>query len=336
MEYKDSKVTPVFHWGTQFAQKFDLTPYKSVLDIGCRKGHIAAYLGNQYPKQQFTAIDNFDDEIEHAKNHSLSNVIFTTQDALHLDSTDQFDAVTSFSCLHWIQHKAKALQSIYEALKPGGKAFLQFFAAHGRPKNDRFLYQTAKNSKWNAYFKQFSPDYCEVSISEISTLLQQVGFMTHRIEVACYETLFEHSDELQTFLSTWASHRHCVPKAKQDHFLADTVSAYLAAHHYSNKAAFPYYEYLLEIICEKPLVTDNCAFYRHSDIYLTPCEVKVLKQFLQGKTAKEIGQALCISAKTSEFHLANIKAKLNCHRRSEIYRAARKYGFIDEWFDKVL
>ena len=41
--------TPVFHWGTQFVHKFNLTPFKSVLDIGCRQGNITTYLGNRYP-----------------------------------------------------------------------------------------------------------------------------------------------------------------------------------------------------------------------------------------------------------------------------------------------
>ena len=326
---------PVFHWGSQFANKFDLAPFKSVLDIGCRQGNITAYLAKNYPQQHFTAIDNLDSEIERAESHQLPNVTFTTQDALYLDCTEQFDAVVSFSCLHWVDNKAKALQAIYRALKPGGKAFLQFFAFHGRPKNDRFLYQTASSSKWKFYFKQFSPDYSEAKISHLSTLLQGIGFVIHRIEIDRYETQFEHPDELHHWLSTWASHPQCIPKSKQDHFLADTVQAYLNAHHYSKQTAFPYYEYLLEIICEKPLIADD-APYHHTNIIFTPHEIKVLKHFLQGKTAKEIGRALSTSAKTSEFHLANIRKKLNCHRRSDIYQAALNEGFIDLLFDERL
>jgi trans-aconitate methyltransferase len=75
-------MTPVFHWGAQFANKFDLAPFKSVLDIGCRQGNITSYLGNRYPQQQFTAIDNVPSEIEKAKNHLSPNITFETQDAL--------------------------------------------------------------------------------------------------------------------------------------------------------------------------------------------------------------------------------------------------------------
>ena len=36
--------------------------------------------------------------------------------------------------------KYQVLKNLYQALKPGGKAYLQFFVLHGRPKNDRFIY----------------------------------------------------------------------------------------------------------------------------------------------------------------------------------------------------
>ena len=327
--------TPVFHWGTQFAHKFDLSPFKTLLDVGCRQGNITAYLGKHYPQQQFTAIDNIESEIEQAKSHRLANVTFAAQDVLYLDCTNQFDAVVSFSCLHWIHQKAKVLQEIYTALKPGGKAFLQFFASHGRPKNDRFLYQTASASKWKPYFKHFKPTYSENTLTQLSALLQNTGFMIHRMEIDRYETPFEHPDALHQWFNTWASHLRYIPKTKQDHFLADTVSAYLNTHHYSDQITFPYYEYLLEIICEKPSSLYDEKSYSYANAMFTPHEIQVLKHFLHGKTAKEIGHALSISAKTSEFHLANIKIKLNCHKRSEIYQAAINYGFID-WLFNVL
>jgi|GEM_PF-1091144 len=328
--------TPVFHWGSQFAHKFDLTPFKTVLDLGCRQGNITAYLAKNYPQQRFTAIDNLEGEIERAKSHQLPNVTFATQDALYLDCTEQFDAVVSFSCLHWINNKTKALQAIYRALKPGGKAFLQFFASHGRPKNDRFLYQTASTSKWKSYFNHFTPAYSANTLSQISALLHNVGFIVHRLEIDRYQTLFEHADALHGWFSTWASHPKQIPLGKQGNFLADTVAAYLAAHHYPKQMIFPYYEYLLEISCEKPLIAHDEKSYHYAHTVFTPHEIRVLKQFLQGKTAKEIGCVLSISAKTSEFHLANIKAKLNCHKRSELYQAAIKHGFIDWLFDEKI
>lgn len=94
--------TPVFHWGKNFSNKFDLSNFKTVLDVGCRKGNLSAHLAKRYKQHSFTAIDNIASEIEQAREHRLSNLAFETADALSLGCAENFDAVVSFSCLHWI------------------------------------------------------------------------------------------------------------------------------------------------------------------------------------------------------------------------------------------
>jgi DNA-binding CsgD family transcriptional regulator len=39
---------------------------------------------------------------------------------------------------------------------------------------------------------------------------------------------------------------------------------------------------------------------------------------MMGKTSKKIAKCLGISYKTVDFHIANIKLKLNCYRKSDI------------------
>jgi DNA-binding CsgD family transcriptional regulator len=201
------------------------------------------------------------------------------------------------------------------------------------------LYQTSQSPQWRQYFKGFAPTYTEVTVGEFSALLHRMGFIIHRLEFDNYETTFDHPDSLHQWLGTWASHKNRIPQKKRDHFLDETVSGYLTAHHHSHQDAFPYYEYLLEVICEKPIIPIESSRYsscQYSHLHFTPQEAKVLQQFLKGKTAKEIGLMMSISAKTAEFHLGKIKEKLGCHYRSEIYQAAFSYGFIDLIFSDAL
>lgn len=329
---------PLTHWGMSFAKKFDLNDFKTILDIGCRQGHITASLATHHPQQQFVAIDNFPDQIEKAQDKQQNNTHFEIADALDLPYYQNFDAVVSFNCLLWIKDKQKALYNIYQALKPGGKAFLQLFALHGRHKNDRFLYRTALADTWQSYFKGFTTDYYETSLGEFYALLQNVGFIIHRIEFTRYETTFEHGDFLREWMGSWASHKNAVPLKKQTLFMQETVDSYLNYHQFVPDAPFPYYEYLLEIVCEKPISDEKPlpSCYTYTDFILTAREAFVLKHFLLGKTAKETALKSDISAKTVEFHLAKIKEKLNCHRRSDIYQAALQYGFIHLIFDKKI
>lgn len=327
------QTSPMFHWGKNFSDKFDLSSYKKILDIGCRNGDISAYLAGKYPQIQFTAIDNINDEVEQATTlHQLPNLTFSTGNALSLGCMESIDAVVSFSCLHWIRDKGKFLQNIYKALKPEGKAFIQFFAVHGRPQNDRFFYQTAETTPWKNYFKKFVPNYSEITLAELSRLLHNSGFIVHSLNFSRYETIFEHPDELRQWLATWVSHLQRVPTHKRGHFLEECLKKYLNFHHYTAHDKFPYHEYLLEIVCEKPLIppiSSDAAFRQYGDIIFTQKETIVLKYYLQGKSAKEISHLTTVSAKTIEFHLEKIREKLCVHRRSEIYQTAIKHGFIN-------
>lgn len=326
-------ISPVIQWGENFINKFDLQYCGQILDIGCRQGQLSRCLAERYRQSNFVAIDNMIEEIQQAKQNTLSNLNFELADALLLNYMDYFDAVVSFSCLHWIKNKGKALSAIFRALKPGGKAYLQFFAIHGRPKNDRFLYQTASSPQWKNYFKGFSPDYSEIRAPEFCLLLENIGFVIHKFEFVTYESTFEHADMLRQWMNSWASHKNRIPIPKQDHFLQETVHSYLNYNHHSENESFPYHEYLLEIVCEKKVsiqedLSSPKIFCQNDQAKFTRREIDVLKYYLKGNSAKEIASLIFISAKAVEFHLANIKEKLNCSRRSEIYQAALTSGFI--------
>ena len=53
---------------------------------------------------------------------------------------------------------------------------------------------------------------------------------------------------------------------------------------------------------------------------LTPSEQRIAELVAEGKTNKEIGAAMYLSAKTIEYHLANTYRKLDIHSRAELAR----------------
>ncbi len=317
-------------WALCFISKIDLSTASRVLDVGCRDGVISSHLASTHKSTIFSAIDQNLQKIQIAKNHyQLPNLSFEHENPAGFRINNQYDIVTSFSCLHWQTNKLAVLKNIYSALKPGGKAYLQFFAQHGHPKNDRFLYETAYSPKWKPYFNQFSPAYSESSLGQFISLLSAVGFIVQRAEFQNYPSKFSHQDQLIEWLGTWATHKHKVPKHKQEIFLSETVDNYLNWHSLSKANSFFYYEYLLEITCQKPDEKSETKTDFHQLYRFTIREQFVLKHYLQGKSAKEISSIAPVSAKTVEFHLANIKKKLNCVRRSDLYKCALKSGFID-------
>jgi DNA-binding CsgD family transcriptional regulator len=54
---------------------------------------------------------------------------------------------------------------------------------------------------------------------------------------------------------------------------------------------------------------------------LSPQELKCITLLIQGKTATDIANMLCLSNRTVEMHLNSIKNKLNCRKKSDIIGA---------------
>lgn len=64
------------------------------------------------------------------------------------------------------------------------------------------------------------------------------------------------------------------------------------------------------------------------DIYLTNREIQILLYTLQQRSAADIGRILLLSPKTVEAYLANVKAKLGCASRSELFDRSLEGGVL--------
>ncbi len=63
-------------------------------------------------------------------------------------------------------------------------------------------------------------------------------------------------------------------------------------------------------------------------VRLTKREVEVLSLIAQGNSSKEAADALYVSKRTVDFHLANIYDKLQVNNRVQAFRAATRLGLI--------
>lgn len=58
---------------------------------------------------------------------------------------------------------------------------------------------------------------------------------------------------------------------------------------------------------------------------LTDREFDCIRQYIKGKTARQIGESLHISNRTVEHHLENIKFKLGCSSKLELFERLQKF-----------
>jgi two-component system response regulator NreC len=76
-------------------------------------------------------------------------------------------------------------------------------------------------------------------------------------------------------------------------------------------------------------IVDACATADNGGkSHLTPRERQVLQLVGEGKSTKQIAEALRISVKTAEFHRGRLMKKLNVHDTANLVRYAIREGFI--------
>jgi DNA-binding NarL/FixJ family response regulator len=80
---------------------------------------------------------------------------------------------------------------------------------------------------------------------------------------------------------------------------------------------------VLRIINQKPETADDPV------ASLTPRQREILQLLTEGRSAKEIGDTLRISARTVEFHKYQVMEKLNLHTNAELVHFSLKHGIAD-------
>ena len=92
--------------------------------------------------------------------------------------SNEFDAVFSNATLHWIKTPKQALQSIFQALKPGGR----FVAEFGGKGNVQTIIGAIMNQlgEHGILYKSAQLPWYYPSIGEYTSIMEQMGFrVTH-------------------------------------------------------------------------------------------------------------------------------------------------------------
>ena len=155
-----------------------------ILDVGCGNGDLTAKIAAAGALT--TGIDFSKETIRQAK-QKYPDMNIQVANACHYRSEEPFDAVFSHAVLHWIKDAPAVVQSIYLALKTGGR-FVAEFAGSG---NTAILIAAVREElhtrgyEWEGRNPWYHP-----TIDEYTNLLEQNGF---RVSLA------QHVDQFTPF-----------------------------------------------------------------------------------------------------------------------------------------
>lgn len=245
---------PVLQLALNYLERIPLDNAERILDIGCRDGRITAHLAESYPDMEIVAIE-MDDDLAEAASRRLApygeRVRVVSAEAGNVMITRPFDAVLSFSTLHWIDDKSAAFASLPKALQGGGgHAYLQFFANHGRKRFDDCIFETVSHPDWAPHFENSTRSdlhFFESDPQDIELLVEKNGLETVSAEFVRYNLTFADRNVFATWLGTWVQTLHLLPKALHPAFLECVVDQYCETSPPNADGQIVFRDYLLEL-----------------------------------------------------------------------------------------
>ena len=153
-----------------------------------------------------------------------TNLTFVEGDAERLSFDQQFDLVTSFTCLQWVKDQQGALSGIYRSLKPGG-ALLVTYPMEGMLTDA--IAHTRNSSRWKRYFENYIPKTTFYTPAQYDNMLRSAGFVNRKVEGHLTITWMDSAAAMGRWMSQWLDEKYQVPESERERFVADIVAHYL-------------------------------------------------------------------------------------------------------------
>ena len=150
---------------------------ETILDLGCGTGDLTPQIAES--GATVLGVDSSAEMIQAAK-EKFPTITFQQADARSLPFSNSFDAIFSNAVLHWVPEKEKAIESMYQSLKKGGRIVVEF---GGKDNIQQMWTALKKNLQKRGYTQNANISFWYFpSIGEYATLLEKQGFRVMQAE----------------------------------------------------------------------------------------------------------------------------------------------------------
>ena len=170
----------VWKYGAELLPLLNPQAGERILDVGCGTGQLTSEIAAA--GAEVLGIDSSPDMIGQAR-QNYPKLRFQLADARTFTVPEPFDAVFSNAALHWVPEARDAVQSIYRALKPGGRFVAEF---GGKGNNAKVVAALKEAGASDPLLTFYFP-----SVGEYAGILESEGFEVR------YATLFDRPTELE-------------------------------------------------------------------------------------------------------------------------------------------
>ncbi len=220
-------------WALELLTKLELKGNERVLDVGCGDGKITAVISQHVPHGSVLGVDNSESMVAFAKKNfpqaTFPNLSFQLCDAAALPYKNEFDALVSFSALHWVHDHASALRGMYSSLKPHGKTLLSFGGKGNAEGVEDAAQKIISQKKWRGYFKKFVFPWKFYGVAEYRTFLRAAGFHEKHLALVPKDMVHQGKEGFKSWLRTTHSlpYAEKLPQDLRENFIEDAANAYV-------------------------------------------------------------------------------------------------------------
>jgi trans-aconitate 2-methyltransferase len=198
---------------------------EDALDVGCGDGAITARIADLLPDGTVRGIDASPRMIAAARERH-PGIGFEIGDVLTMRFDPSFALLTSFNVLHWVADLRTAFERIHAAVRPGGRALLQFVGATDRPSLEATAMAVCGRAPWASSFPGFAPPFRHPEPDEANRLATAAGFEVRSSTMDDlrwdFPTAADFADWVRVGFGDWAAR---IPGRDAD-FVADVLARY--------------------------------------------------------------------------------------------------------------
>ena len=82
----------------------------------------------------------------------------------------EFDIVVWFNALHWVADQRTAYRHIAAALRPDGRAVVQYVCRGSRPSVEQVAMEVTRDRRWAAAFTDFAPPFVHIEPDDLAAI----------------------------------------------------------------------------------------------------------------------------------------------------------------------
>lgn len=230
----------------------DLNGSERILDIGCGDGKVTAEIAERVPEGSVLGVDPSQRMIDFARGHYIdkrhANLRFEVGDARTLPYRSEFDLIVSFNALHWVREQDQVLQSINAALKPGGRAVLEFVPGGDRKAIEEFLEDARTSARWSRHFQGFETPFFHFTGEEYRRFAETAGLRVEHLEVEPGKWDFKIPEAFAGFCrGTFGAWTSRLPDAEHEAFIADVLERYRLEHSQNGPNTFEFDQLIVDL-----------------------------------------------------------------------------------------